>query len=701
MIVERGRFCESECQVWLTWLLKRTRHMNKKTAHRPCLRTLFALAMPLLLAGLVAPAHAQEQFFTQSGGRGLQNAKTNARLSKVEGDVDTLNTEMAKVKPHAKAELGSCPDAGDKLRYTGTNWVCERETDPTVQGFAKKTLPTCTGGSILGVQGGDFSCVQSGFVSNETDPTVQAFAKSPLPSCGENQVLKVSNGILGCITDQVGLSREVDPEVHDFARKDVVAAVPNCGANEVLTMTGGRLSCKLDSVGITQEVDPFTASFARTDIPGYALAACPTGKILTAVNDASNKVILQCADGSTALGEALNLSDLKDVDTTGETSGTVLMFDGTLWKAKSEADPTVPAWAKTNLNNCAAGQVLSYLGGTLQCVNDAGGSSAPLTFAGLGDVNVTGVTDGKFVKYDLATHKWIPATVAAFAQATLPTCTTGQILTGDGTSLSCVNDAGGAGDPVDLVELGDVRTGPSTNLSPANNDFLRYDTATSKWKAVHDKLSATQTTSDWCYYNGTDVVCDRGPPKQCGNSEILSWNTTGNAFGCVSATTVLGLGTMAYQNSNNVSVTGGVMNGVTIGGSNPADGTFTNIRVTGNLSVSGSQTIDGVSFANGGVSATGIISATYFSGDGSKLTNIPATSLNVPGAVGDVQIKGVDGFISATSHLNWSESGHNLGVSGTVQVGGTGSEPCDAASAGKMRVVQVGAGDTRLQFCAP
>ncbi|PZP39507.1 MAG: hypothetical protein DI585_03985, partial [Pseudomonas fluorescens] len=341
--------------------------MNKKITLTACLRTLLVLAVPMLL---VAPVVAQEQFFTQSGGRGLQNAKTNARLSKVEGDVDVLNVEMAKVKPHAKAELGSCPDTGDKLRYTGTNWVCDRETDPTVQGFAKKSLPSCTGGSILGVQGGEFSCVQSGFVSNETDPTVQGFAKTPLPSCGSDQVLKVAGGNLACVTDQMGISAEKDPLVHSFARSDLTPALPNCTSNELLTMTNGKLLCKVDSVGITQEVDPFTADFARKDIPGYALAACGTGELLRAVTE-SSKVILKCEAAGDAIGDALALNDLSDVDTAGQVSGSILIYDGAMWKAGSETDPTVPAWAKTPLSACGAGQVLSYDGTNVVCVDDA------------------------------------------------------------------------------------------------------------------------------------------------------------------------------------------------------------------------------------------------------------------------------------------------------------------------------------------
>ena len=660
------------------------------------------LALPLLaVVAPVSPVQAQEQFFTQSGGRGLQNAKTNARLSKVEGDVDVLNVEMAKVQPHAKAQLGSCPDVGDKLRYTGTNWVCDRETDPTVQGFAKKALPSCTGGSILGVAGGEFSCIQSGFVSNETDPTVQGFAKSALPSCGQDQVLSVSNNALTCLNDQKGLTRETDPMVHSFARNDTNPALPNCGVSEMLTMMNGTLLCKTDSVGVALEIDPHTADFARTDITGYALAACGAGELLRSV-PLDGKVVLQCEAASDALSGALALNDLNDVNTAAQASGTVLMYDGTGWVAAPEGDPTVEDWAKETLAACGTGQVLTYDGTRLLCANDAGGSSDPLLFADMDDVNVAGVNNGQFVKYDLATQKWVPGTVQEFAQDSLPTCSLGQVLTGDGSNLSCVSDAGSAADPIELVELGDVRTGPSTNLSPADKDFLRYDTATSKWLAVHDKLSGTLTSNKWCYYNGTNVVCDRGEPLQCTAGNTLYWNSSTSAFECVDARTALGLCDMALQNSNTVVIHGGLINGVTIGNSNPGAGTFTDLRVTGNFYVSGTQTIDGVSFLNGGVQATGTITATAFVGDGSQLTGMSAANLAAAGVSGSIQYRDpATGAIAGSADLLWDNTAKNVAVAGTLQVAGTGSEGCTASERGQLRYVDVGSGDYRLQVCKP
>jgi hypothetical protein len=112
----------------------------------------------------------------------------NAHMSKAEGDITTINTELAKVQPFAKTPIPSCADGGAMLRWTGGDWNCDEETDPTVQPFAKKAVPTCGAGQILSASGSDFSCTSSGFLSAEADTTVRTFAKSPLPSCGSGEV---------------------------------------------------------------------------------------------------------------------------------------------------------------------------------------------------------------------------------------------------------------------------------------------------------------------------------------------------------------------------------------------------------------------------------------------------------------------------------------------------------------------------------
>ncbi|MBI1308668.1 MAG: hypothetical protein GC129_02270, partial [Proteobacteria bacterium] len=701
-----------------------------------------AFACVLMALGMAAvvtsQAFAQEQFFTQSGGRGLQNAKTNARLSKVESNVGDLQATVSKIKPFAFAELGTCADDGEKLRWDGKNWICEQETDPTVQPFAKKALPTCTGGAILGVSGGEFSCQNVGFVTSEVDPTVQQFAKQPLPACGVGQVLAVGSGnALVCSADNQGVAKETDPTVQDFA-KTGNGLVANCSASESLTMSGGHLTCKLDS-GITTEVDPMVQSFARSDVSAAVLSACASGEILKAV-DSGGTVVLQCTSVAGAMVNVLALNDLRDVSVTNPASNTVLMFTGSGWEAKDERDPSVADWAKNKaLAGCGAGQVLSFDGTNLTCVNDAGGSAQPLTLANLGDVNVTGKADGNLLAYNAGTSKWEDLAV--------PTCSTGQTLTANGTTMSCVNDAGGASDPLDLVELGDVRISAGSNLVPSDKDLLRWSSSASRWVAVHDMLSVSQTTAKWCYFNGTDVVCDRGAPLECSSGEVMKWSDSSHAFSCVAAASELGLGTMASQDADSVAITGGTINGTVIGGSNAAAGTFTtmtatsvlagdigasglikapslqvstglvqgDLTVTGNLNVSGSQSIDGVTFANGGiqltgalagdqisvtnvsvsqnVSVTGNVSAAKYIGDGSGLTGVVAaagnwyTMINIPAQVQEVSNSGaiVMAGISATNiSVTDALSAASARVTGDLHVGGnfyvSGSQSIDGVT---------------------
>lgn len=666
-----------------------------------------ALLAAMAIATLgITPALAQTQFFTQSGGRGLQNAKTNARLTKAETDITGLAAELAKVKPHAKEDILQCADTGNKLRWDGSNWTCDTETDPTVQGFAKKALPTCASGQLLSVVGGDFGCTASSYVSDEVDPTVQPFAKAALPSCGTGEVLTSdSSGNLKCAADGQGLTAETDPMVHDFARTDK-ASVANCAAGSVLTMTGSRLTCVADSTGVEIEEDPFVQTFARNDLVGYNLTACATGEVLRSTLSGGD-VILACQPAATALDEALALGDLSDVDTTGQVSGSILRFNGSSWLPDSENDPTVRGFAKhasSLVSACVAGEVVTYNGTYLDCTLDAGGSGDPLELNDLSDVSVAAAADGSFLKKVAGT--WTAGSVSQFAQDTLPTCAAGEVLKGDGTSLSCVADAGGAADPISLDGLSDV-----VITAVQDNQILRYEAAGTRWINVANPLGA-MTSGRWCHYDGTNVVCDRPAPSDCADDEILSWDAVGSVWACTNVSTAVG-NNLDLDDLGDVDVTGAsagqtlILNGsgdwvdgdpyrllagnsqvlVTDAGTGviqlAPDGTAAltattskvgiatntpeytldvngDLRVTGQLYVSGSQVFDGVTFANGGVSATGTISATRFVGDGSGLTGVAAAS----GAAGAVQFSadGSGSLGADVSNFYWDNTGKRMGI---------------------------------------
>jgi trimeric autotransporter adhesin len=94
-------------------------------------------------------------------------------------------------------------------------------------------------------------------------------------------------------------------------------------------------------------------------------------------------------------------------------------------------------------------------------------------------------------------------------------------------------------------------------------------------------------TGDTLYASATNTLS-----KLTGNTtttkKFLTQTGTGSAsaapaWGTVSAGDISGLGTMATQNANSVTITGGTIDGVTIGGTTPAAGTFTVVTATSGI----------------------------------------------------------------------------------------------------------------------
>jgi len=74
------------------------------------------------------------------------------------------------------------------------------------------------------------------------------------------------------------------------------------------------------------------------------------------------------------------------------------------------------------------------------------------------------------------------------------------------------------------------------------------------------------------------------------NNFIVGTGATFALESPASARTSLGLGTIATQNSNAVTITGGSINGAAIGASTASTGAFTNVSISGNLTVNGTTT---------------------------------------------------------------------------------------------------------------
>jgi hypothetical protein len=639
------------------------------------IRTLVNVRLPWMLLGLMvlagpwasAPvlAQVQEQFTTQSGGRGVVNARTNARLSKNELELEAAKAELARIKPHAKEEILMCLEEGNKLRWDGKAWTCSEEIDPTVQPWAKSALPTCTDGRMLSVVGGTFGCSTASFVTVENDPTVQAFAKEALPVCSPGQMLSAgADGRLSCSNDEQGLSRETDPTVSDFAR--TTSAVPSCSASEVLTMTGARLSCKPDQLGLSVESDPLVQNFARSD-NGAVLGACSTGQVVRAVTQ-SGKVVLAC---ETAIGaivsETIYLGELADVTTSGAALNNVLAFNGSAWGPSSVSalvslSTALSALSDVTLAAPASGEILRFNGTAWVNSDDRLGT--------LTDTNWCRVA-GAEVVCDLAPP---------------PNCTNTQILRWDfGNEAWVCGDASSIiGGALTLNDLSDV-----TVTAVTTGQVLRFNGT--GW--------VNQTLERVLMNDSQVLVSDTGA------NGTITLATDGQSRVLVDQNGRVGIGVQpSAPYYLDVSGTTRLAGGLVTADMLAANAVFTgNVTVSGNLNVSGSQSIAGVSFANGGVSATGTVTATTFVGSGAGLTNLPGTSIVAAGSVGSVQYKGASGEISGSSAFTYSAAARLLAMPGMVSVTNVrlatnGAEVCDANGLGTMRFNSV---NGKLQLCRP
>lgn len=333
-----------------------------------------------LLALFVAPeAYSQATFNVQSSGRGLENAKMNARMQQLH---DSQQSVIDALQPQAFSTLPDCDASGEKINWNASTetFTCIQEDDPTVYSFAKESLPTCGGTEFLSGDGTSMSCVDATAVVTgaEIDPTVEDFAKEVLPTCGANEALKGNGTSMTCVAIS-GAGVESDPTVYSFAQ----SPLPTCGVGQVLKANGVSFSCVADTAGGFTESDPLTMTFAKSAMP-----VCSGTEVLS--NTDGSGLAFECVDAATAAAGAaddlgnhtaeqdLDLAGFKLInvaDPTGAQDGATKNYVDTELASGlasvSETDPTVEEFAKAVLPTCAADELLSGDGANLACVDAA------------------------------------------------------------------------------------------------------------------------------------------------------------------------------------------------------------------------------------------------------------------------------------------------------------------------------------------
>jgi hypothetical protein len=117
------------------------------------------------------------------------------------------------------------------------------------------------------------------------------------------------------------------------------------------------------------------------------------------------------------------------------------------------------------------------------------------------DLTTTPPVNNQFLKYNGS--NWVPGAIVytetdplvmAFAKATLPTCGAGQVLKGDGTSLSCVADNAGAGAFTGTLNRAVITDGATGALSVSTVTTSELDYLSGVTSAVQSQINGKQTT---------------------------------------------------------------------------------------------------------------------------------------------------------------------------------------------------------------
>jgi len=150
-----------------------------------------------------------------------------------------------------------------------------------------------------------------------------------------------------------------------------------------------------------------------------------------------------------------------------------------------------------------------------------------------------------------------------------------------GTSESFVN--------LTVTGTANIATGNVVNMTSSNVTITGgTENAVTYTNVTVSSGNVTVTNANLTYANVTTAFRTQGLTGYLyGNAN------TGNvsAATTIPNTSVSGLGTMSTENSNNVTITGGSVDGATIGATTPSSGSFTTLSASGNVSFTAPVTV--------------------------------------------------------------------------------------------------------------
>ena len=229
----------------------------------------------------------------------------------------------------------------------------------------------------------------------------------------------------------------------------------------------------------------------------------------------------------------------------------------------------IPTWNQNTTGNAATATNVAYSGltGTVPTWNQNTTGTA---------ANVTGVVA-------IANGGSGQTTASAAFNALSPITATGDLILGTGVNTASRLAIGSNG-----YLLSSDGTTASWQPAPAGG-VTTFDAGTTGLTPTTATAGAISLAGTLVVGNGgTGATTLTGYVKGAGTSALTASSTIPN-------TDISGLGTMSTQNANSVAVTGGTINGTTVGATTAAAGTFTGLTVNDN-STFGSSNTDTVNF---------------------------------------------------------------------------------------------------------